>query len=1207
MREQSSDTDHGLDVAIIGMAGRFPGARDADELWRNLRDGVESVHFLSDEELLAAGVDAATLSDPRYVKAAAVLDGVELFDAEFFQLSPLEAKVLDPQRRIFFECCWHALEDAGYDCDAIDRSVGVYAGSGLNSYLLQNVLADEALVRSIGVQQLVIGSDKDFLPTHVSYKLNLTGPSVNVNSACSTSLVAIHLARQALILGECDVALAGGSSINVPQRVGYEYVENGIQSPDGHCRAFDARARGTVWGSGCGVVVLKRLADALADGDIIRAVIKGSAINNDGANKVGYTAPSVEGQAKVVAQALASAGVLPSSISYVEAHGTGTEMGDPIEIAALTQAYRVYTDSRQFCALGSIKTNIGHLNAAAGVAGLIKVVLSLEARELPASLHFEAPNPNIDFASSPFFVNRALRPWHVEGGPRRACVSSLGIGGTNAHVVLEEAPAQPVEPAQPDEREHWLVLSARTSVALEAATQSLAAHLAGHLERQTGLSLRDVAFTLQCGRKSFARRRAVVARSLDEAVSALQQRRFVSAADVAGSQLERWLAGDAVDFRQLYRDERPRRVRLPGYAFDRQRLWIDPPQRVDVAAPAASYWHKRSDMADWFYRPQWRQASLASEAEPGVGRRERVLVFSDGSSLARQLSERLRRVAQVLTVTPGPAYRYDADQVSLPPGDDAAYRALWAELRDRDRLPERVLHFWSCSAEPVPGEPTLDALVDAQERGLSSVLRWAQAMGELNITRPARLIVFTREVYDICGDERIAYEHGSLSSACRVLQQEYTNLVCRAVDLGAPPPEAWQEAELAAALEREVRASCADVLCAYRRAQRWLPYYEPVRVEAKAPLGEPGQTYLLYYGLDGIGFLLARHLLERGVRLILLEELDFPDASEWGVQLGKKLPRDLVSQRVGNAVGLQALGHEFVIERSDFSDPSQLRQALERAEAQLGPIRGIIHAAGASNFERIKPIRDTDVATCRRQFAAIPHSLMVLDQLFRDRDLELRLVMSSLGSVLGGLGFWSIVSACSMASAYTVLQNKRHPDKWAVQLWDSWDIEWRKAKGIVHRAMYERVAPSVLTEQEGLESFARCLAMRDATMIAISGTDLQARYDKWVKLEGVRPDPADDQRAAQQVRRPELATPYVAPRNPLERSIASLYQQLLGLDRVGVDDNFHELGGHSLLATQMISRLREALEVDVELFVLMDHPTVAGLARHLEPRVSRAA
>jgi acyl transferase domain-containing protein len=515
MSERPFDSPELPAVAIVGMAGRFPGARDLDELWHNLAHGVESIRQVSREEAVASGLAPALLADPRLVTAAATLEGAELFDAEFFGYSPRDAERMDPQQRLFLECAEEALEHAGYHPGRYDGLIGVYAGSGAGTYLL-HLLASAGISPEEGLQ-LVIGNDKDYLANRVSYKLDLRGPSLGIQTACSTSLVAVHVACQALLGYECDLALAGGVSVRAPQRLGYIAQEEGILSPDGHCRSFDAAARGTVFGHGLGVVILKRLSEAVADGDTIHAVIRGSAVSHDGAAKVGFTAPGVDGQARVIAEALASAGISPETLGYVEAHGTGTALGDPIEVAALTEAFRAGTAARGFCALGSIKSNIGHLDAAAGISGLLKTVLALVHRQIPPSLHFERPNPRIDFAASPFFVNTALADWpdRLGGGPRRAGVSSFGLGGTNAHVVLEEAPPVAAEPAPPGWR--VLALSARSAKALDEAAARLSRHLSLHPE----LDLADVAHTLLVGRRSFPHRRAVLAESLAGAGRAL--------------------------------------------------------------------------------------------------------------------------------------------------------------------------------------------------------------------------------------------------------------------------------------------------------------------------------------------------------------------------------------------------------------------------------------------------------------------------------------------------------------------------------------------------------------------------------------------------------------------------------------------------------------------------------------------------------------
>ena len=538
-RPQTRSTD----IAVVGMAGRFPGARNLQAFWQNLCDGVESITFFSDAELRAAGVPPELVSHPHYVKASPILDDVETFDAEFFGINPREAELLDPQQRLLLECAWESLENAGYNPLTYGGAIAIYAGASMNTYLLNQVYPNrdrldphESLevltLGSLGGFNLTVANDKDYLTTRVSYKLNLRGPSVNVQTACSTSLVAVHMACQSLLAGECDMALAGGVSVHTPQRAGHLFQEGMILTPDGHCRAFDAKARGTLFGSGVGLVVLKRLEEAIADQDTIYAVVKGSAMGNDGSQKVGYLAPRGEGQTLVAAEAIALADINPETITYLEAHGTGTELGDPIEVAALTQAFRAATQKTQFCALGSVKTNVGHLNIASGIVGFIKTVLCLHHKTLPPSLHFESPNPQIDFAQTPFFVNTQTRPWEVTDHPRRAGVNSLGIGGTNVHVILEEvAERQEVEgkglkakgrrlnlpthpltdpPTHPLTYPQLIPLSARSHSALQQLAQRYIAFLDKHPE----VSPADVSFTAAVGRSHFAHRLAIVAESV---------------------------------------------------------------------------------------------------------------------------------------------------------------------------------------------------------------------------------------------------------------------------------------------------------------------------------------------------------------------------------------------------------------------------------------------------------------------------------------------------------------------------------------------------------------------------------------------------------------------------------------------------------------------------------------------------------------------
>jgi amino acid adenylation domain-containing protein len=560
------DTDSGA-IAVIGMSGRFPGARNVSELWANILAGRDCItHF--DVVELEDSFDESSRRDQHYVKARPILQDVDRFDAGFFGVLAREAALTDPQQRLFLEIAWEAFEDAGYDPAAIAGAVGVFAGTSMNTYFLKHVLTDRGVIDEftsqfqIGEYQKLVGAG-DFVATRTAYKLGLTGPAISVQTACSTSLTAISLAVENLRSGRCDMALAGGVSVTFPQKRGYFYEEGGMGAPDGVCRPFDAEAKGTVFGCGAGVVLLKRLEDAIADEDPIYAVIRGVGINNDGSDKVGFTAPSVDAQARAIAIAHAEAGIDPASVGYVEAHGTATPLGDPIEFAGLVQAFRLGgVEGGQFCALGSAKANVGHLDAAAGVTGFIAAALALRNRTLPPLLHFRAPNPGIDVTNSPFFFNATARPWTEGPAPRRAGVSSFGVGGTNVHVVLEEAPCR-ADACEPQDRLQILPLSARSAAALERAKANLATHLAAN----PGLSLADVAVTLQTGRRAFQHRAVVVADSLDQAQAKLRKGAIEAQAPQAAPPVVFMFPGQGAQYpgmgEALYRTE-------PVY-----RQWID--------------------------------------------------------------------------------------------------------------------------------------------------------------------------------------------------------------------------------------------------------------------------------------------------------------------------------------------------------------------------------------------------------------------------------------------------------------------------------------------------------------------------------------------------------------------------------------------------------------------------------------------------------
>jgi acyl transferase domain-containing protein len=615
------------------MAGRFPGASSVPELWELIRHGREGIRRFSAVELAAAGVSLRDSSHPDYVPAGGVLEQAECFDADFFGYGRREATLLDPQQRVFLECAWHGLEDAGIVPSSGAQRIGVYAGASINYYLIRNLLPDPALMADVGPAELMLGNEKDTLATRTAYHLDLKGPAVTVQSACSTSLVAVHLAIQALRTGDCDVALAGGVCVQPPQTAGYRYVEGGLLSPDGHCRPFDAAGRGSVVGNGVAVVVLRPLVDALRAGDQVHAVILGSAVGNDGAGRFAFTAPGVNGQAAVIRSAHHAAGVDPGTIGYCETHGTATPLGEPVEVAALRSAFEASNTIRgsseePACALGSVKALLGHLNAAAGVTGLIKTVLAVREGLIPPSPHFREPNPEIALSDGPFYVPREPVPWPSGPHGRRAGVSSIGMGETTAHVIVAEPPIAPDSGGAGDRADspQLLLLSARSEAALGASRRRLGEFLA----KGSDLSLADVAYTLRIGRRHFEYRAAVPCVDIESAAQRLisgegvvigtvgagvppevppplpggatRPARTLTAPDLSeptsrdalDAQLalltaaaRLWTGGAPVDPDWLATGDKGRRISLPGYPFARDRYWNDPPGRQATTDPAA--------------------------------------------------------------------------------------------------------------------------------------------------------------------------------------------------------------------------------------------------------------------------------------------------------------------------------------------------------------------------------------------------------------------------------------------------------------------------------------------------------------------------------------------------------------------------------------------------------------------------------------------
>ncbi|MBX3328836.1 MAG: SDR family NAD(P)-dependent oxidoreductase [Nitrospira sp.] len=1487
--DQTNEHD-GLDIAVIGLACRFPGSHDSTAFWANLRDGVESITALSEEDLRSAGVQERLRQDQNYVRMRGIIDGIDLFDADFFGVTPKEAELMDPQHRLFLECAWETFEHAGYDLERFHGSIGVYAGSSTSGYLF-NLFPQGVLLQSAADMAGLLGVEKDSLPTRVSYKLNLEGPSVAVQTACSTSLVAVHLACQGLLAGECDMALAGGISVNVPQKVGYLYQKSGIASPDGHCRAFDADACGTVGGSGVGIVLLKRLDEARVDGDHILALIKGTAINNDGARKVGYTAPRIEGQAKVIRAAHLAAGVEPESIRYVEAHGTGTPMGDPIEVTALTQAFRAGTDRSGFCAIGSVKTNIGHLDAAAGIAGLIKTALALSHKQIPPSLHFSSPNPEIDFSKTPFYVNTKLTDWTSHDSPLRAGVSSFGLGGTNAHVVMEEAPSVDRKLHSVDKRPRLIVLSAKSEAALNEMTVRFAAYLQQHSMAEPA----DVAYTLQTGRKAFLHRRWAVADTIESASRALSRpdrvktngqtgeprpvvflfsgqgsqyrtmgrglyaqepifreqvdrcaavlaphigmdiksvlfeesatdserlnrtaftqpalfvveyalaklwmsldvhpqgmighsigeyvaaclsgvfsledalrlvavrgrlmqrmppgsmlavsmpeadaisilhedldlaainapnqcvlsgsessitnlqealtrkgvqsvrlqtshafhsrmmdpllesfktqvagvarhaptipwvsnvtgdwiapsqatdplywadhlRRTVRFADgietlcrkperillevgpgrtlctLAQQQIDGrpvtaltslskpqdgssassepssfldavghlWANGVAIEWAGLYRGERPRRLPLPTYPFERRRFWVEPVKLSATSQDVAP--SKKPNISDWFYEPSWRRSRAVRPARPIREGSWLVLVGErgEGTGIVEQLELDGR---PVVTVSAGERYeRHTKGRYSIRPSVREDYHRLIEDLRRQDLWPNRLVHCWS--VRPRDGSLSVETFRRAQDKGLYSLLFLSQALGSRTSVNQTFICILTTGLHDVTGEETLRPELAPIVGACRVIPQEYVNLTCRVVDLqvSIPTEEALRRSVIARLLA-EHSVGQDEPVVAYRGAHRWVPTFQPVKLdhsdEQPALLRTQG-VYLITGGLGGVGLQLADYLVRTvKARLVLI---------------GRSKPTEGQMQRLKT---FERVGGEILTIQAHVADEQQMRFALAQALDRFGAVHGVIHAAGVSGGGLIDL---KAVEAMEAEFAPKVVGALVLDHVLRKVPLDFICFCSSLNALTGGVGQVGYCAANATLDAMAHAFSKRglrvisvNFDRWN-QVGMAVQAEARLKTLQIDASEFDGMAAS-----EAQDAFGRILHGSTSPQVIVSVRDCsslvtQSTGTALSNVVGIHAKRGDASQELLRGKENQIAG------STIEEKVTFVWQQVLGVEHVGLGDDFFTLGGESLAALQILNRLQEIFGREISLKKFFEHPTVAGLSEQV--------
>lgn len=1186
-------------IAIIGYAASLPGCSDADALWQLTSQGREGIRHYQEEEF-SPHLPASFYQSPAFRPTGGGPDNYRCFDAAFFGYNPREASYLDPQIRKSLEYAWLACEHAGYAPDKLNVPTGIYAVSAVNSYFNENLATLFHQQADMHEQtQLLYLNEADFIASRIAYHFNWQGPAVNLRSGCSSSLVAIHEACKGLLQFDTDIALVGGAVIKPRYQYGYHYEQDGIQSDKQHCSPFSSDADGTIFTNGAGFLVLKRYEDALEDNDTIHAVVLASAVNNDGSDKVGYMAPSVSGQVKVMLNALACAEIGPEDVSYIEAHGTGTRVGDPIEFEGLLKVYAGLPANS--IALSTVKANIGHLDALSGLAGVLKVIQDLKHQTFSPMANYQQPNPAIDLASSPFTIPQSLTEWKGSSSGRRiAAVSSFGVGGTNGALLLEQAPEQKYSGVAKGHC-YFIGLSARTP---EALSQQIS-QLAEWLERYPECELANIAWTLLAGRSAFKCRWGCLANSVAELrknLLACDPASFVTvtpehhwtmtqAQQAGAEQIEAfWLSNGTINPEGALPDG-CQRIPLPGYPFQAQEYWIAAEEFRSQPVVATN--DKISDISRWFYTPYWKKQRISALKPDLAG--SNILLFHHQDSFSSTFIAMLERQgANLVHITASETFKaLNNHHYQLKPGDEQHMAWLLQKLDEKQQLPNWVVHLW-CLGNV--GETT----EQIQAQGLYSLVALCKAFNQLALPVNFNSLLVTDRMVSITGQEEIEPAKSTLLGISQVLPKEYQDIQCHLADI-AP---AFQPEQTAQMLLAEMGSNASSEI-AIRGVHRFVKDYTRYTLPASQlgnSLLQGDKNILIIGGLGNFGLELAEFIaLHYQARVFLTTRTQFPAVNEWDVWLAQHHEENTISQKILHLQKIKSMGGRIDIVTADVTHKEDMEQIKKELQACHGRIDGVIHAAGTVDSGMI---HTKTYDSLEMVFAAKIAGTINLCEVFLPDNPDFMLLCSSMNSIIGGLGQIDNTAANAFVDAWA---EQCHQQGYTQVLAINWGaVNEARARNYSALPQFKELSrehvKNKMTQEEIFEVYRRLFASSFGSRVVVSTLDFNKVIENWSRVGSVESLTRKVTLAA--LNRTEFVqTAWSQPTTPYEICIAGHWQSLLGIEYVGNDDNFFELGGNSLIVLQLIGLLKQDYPIRMHAMAIYEHPTVREFASHVEQLV----